>query len=229
MKKARTQHDHNNSIEIIQISPSYIFCHGEIGKSDFKPFLQKIPAIDLVYAALPKPENFPFWYKLAKRKKIAHSQFFFGLCEIWKEVNAPEYHIEVGPSNKQQVLDFFLKWKKFPYFYERELYYSAPLNGKTLGMAKCRNPTQILVYSMHPVDVPYVKYSHEYVEFIMNRSERMKVFDPVIGKGLLARFALKNGHDCYGIDMNKERLKCTYEYLCNNLEKTEITTEKENF
>ena len=207
----------DTEIEIIQISTSYIFCQGEIGKSEFKSFLEQLPQIDLVYAALPKPENFPLWYKLARRSKIPHKQFFSGLCNIWEKLDAPEYHIEVGPSNKQPVLDFFSDWKKFPYFYERDLYYSAPLNGRTKGMAKCRIPTQILIYSMHPVEIPDVKYSHEYVEQIMKRKKKMKVFDPVIGKGLLARFAQKNGHNCYGIDMNYERLKCTIEYIQNNI------------
>ena len=207
----------DTDIKIFQISPSFTFCNGEIGKSDFKSFMEKIPSIDLVYAALPKPENFPLWYKLANRAKIPHKQFFSGLCKIWKEINAPEYHIEVGPSNKQQVLDFFSTWKKFPNFYELDLYYSAPLNGRTKGMAKCRNPTQILIYSLHPVEIPDVKYSHEYVEQIMKRRKRMNVFDPVIGKGLLARFAQINGHNCYGIDMNYERLECTIEYIQNNL------------
>ncbi len=206
----------DNDIKIFQISPSFAFCHGEIGKSDFETFLEYLPPIDLVYAALPKPENFRLWYKLAKREKIPHNQFFSGLCNIWKKVNAPEYHIEVGPSNKQQVLDFFSTWKKFPYFYERDLYYSAPLNGRTKGMAKCRNPTQILIYSIHHVKIPEVKYSHEYVEFIMKHVKKMNVFDPVIGKGLLARFAQINGHHCYGIDMNRERLECTIEYIKNN-------------
>ncbi len=207
----------DTDIKLFQFSTSYIFCHGEIGKSDFKSFLEQLHPIDLVYAALPKPENFPLWYKLARRSKIPHKQFFSGLCNIWEKIDAPEYHIEVGPSNKQQVLDFFSDWKKFPYFYERDLYYSAPLNGRTNGMAKCRNPTQILIYSMHPVEIPDVKYSHEYVEFIMKRKEKMNVFDPVIGKGLLARFAQKNGHNCYGIDMNYERLECAIEYIQNNL------------
>ena len=205
----------DTNIKIFQISQSYAFCHCEIGKSDFKSFLEQLPPIDLVYAALPKPENFPLWYKLAKRVKISHKQFFSGLCHIWEKVNAPEYHIEVGPSNKQQVLDFFSTWKKFPYFYERELYYSAPLNGRTKGMAKCINPTQILIYSMHSVEIPDVKYSHEYVEQIMKRQKAMNVFDPVIGKGLLARFAQINGHSCSGIDMNYERLECTIEYIKN--------------
>ncbi len=203
-------------IKTFKISPSFAFCHGEIGKSDFKTFLEQLPLIDLVYSALPKPENFPLWYRLAQRPKISHKQFFSGLCLIWAKVNAPEYHIEVGPSNKQQVVDFFSTWKKFPYFYERDLYYSAPLNGRTKGMAKCRNPTQILVYSLHPVEIPAVKYSHEYVEFIMKRTEKMNVFDPVIGKGLLARFAQINGHSCYGIDMNYQRLECTFEFIRNN-------------
>jgi len=206
----------DTDIKIFQISQSFAFCHGEIGKSDFKSFLEQLPPIDLVYAALPKPENFPLWYKLAKRVKIPHKQFFSGLCHIWEKVNAPEYHIEVGPSNKQQVLDFFSTWKMFPYFYECELYYSAPLNGRTKGMAKCRNPTQILIYSMHSVEILDVKYSHEYVEQIMKRKNKMNVFDPVIGKGLLARFAQINGHSCYGIDMNYERLECTIEYIKNN-------------
>ena len=206
----------DTDIEIFQISPSFAFCHGEIGKTDFKSFLEQLPTISLVYAALPKPENFPFWYKLAQKSKIPHKQFFSGLCNIWEKVNAPEYHIEVGPSNKQQVLNFFSSWKKFPYFYEQDLYYSAPLNGRTSGMAKCRNPTQILVYSLHPVEIPKVKYSHEYVELIMKRTEKMNVFDPVIGKGLLARFAQINGHNCYGIDMNYQRLECTFEYIRND-------------
>jgi len=207
----------DTDIKIYQVSPYFAFCFGEIGRSDFKNFLKQLPQIDLVYAALPKPENFPLWYKLAKRAKIPHKQFFSGLCKIWEGVNAPEYHIEVGPSNEQQVMDFFSTWKKFPYFYERDLYYSAPLNGRTNGMAKCRIPTQILIYSMKPVEIPEVKYSHDYVEMIMKRKEKMNVFDPVIGKGLLARKKKKNGHNCYGIDMNYERLECTMEYIQNNL------------
>ncbi len=48
----------NTDIKIFQILPSIAFCLGEIGKSDFKSFLELIPLINLVYAALPKPENF---------------------------------------------------------------------------------------------------------------------------------------------------------------------------
>ncbi len=44
----------------------------------------------------------------------------------------------------------------------------------------------ILIYSLHPVEIPDVKYSHEYVEQIMKRQKGMNVFDPIIGKGLLA-------------------------------------------
>ncbi len=87
----------DTDIKIFQISPSFAFCHGEIGKSEFKSFIELVTPLDLVYAALPKPENFSLWYKLANRAKISHKQFFSGLCHIWKELNAPEYHIEVGP------------------------------------------------------------------------------------------------------------------------------------
>ena len=36
----------------------------------------------------------------------------------------------------------------------------------------------------------------------MNRDQKINSFDPVIGKGLLSRYAIKYGHSCYGIDMN---------------------------
>jgi len=47
-------------VRIYQITPSLVFCHGEISKSNFKSYLEQLPLIDLVYAALPKPENFLF-------------------------------------------------------------------------------------------------------------------------------------------------------------------------
>ena len=206
-----------------KINQDFYFCQGHIGISDFKPYLNEIPKIDINYCSLPKPETFALWYKLASKKRISHEQFFAGLIEIWKKIDADEYHIEVGQSNKQQVLDFFKHWDNFSYYYEREIWYSAPLNGKTSGMAKCRNSTQILVFSkksMTTPDITEVKYSHEYVEYILKHSKhpkKLKCFDPVIGKGLLARSALKNGYSCYGIDMNPNRLKCTYEYIENSL------------
>ncbi len=72
----------DTDIKIFQISPSFAFYHGKIGKSDFKTFLEQVTPIDLVYTALPKSENFPLWYRLAKRAKISHEQFFSGLCKI---------------------------------------------------------------------------------------------------------------------------------------------------
>jgi hypothetical protein len=195
------------------INKDYFFCQGHIGRSDFSNYLNSLPKIDFCYSSLPKPENFSMWYNLADKDKIPHKEFFAGLIEIWKYIDADEYHIEVGKSNKQHVLTFFNAWKDFPYQYETKIYYSAPLNGITSAMAKMRNPTTMLVFSMHKVKLPHVKYSHEYLDSILNRLEELHCFDAVIGKGLLARYCLKYGHSCYGIDMNPDRLKCVYEYL----------------
>ena len=198
---------------LMKISPDYWLYHGEIGKDDVFPFLSQLPQIDLVYAALPKPENFRMWYHLAKRPILNHALFSAGMIEIWRFLDAEEYYIEVGRSNRQFVVDFFETWKKFPYFAEQDLCYSAPLNGRTPGMAKCRNPTQILIYSKFPIVVPEITYSHEFVAHILKRSSKLRCFDPVIGKGLLMRYAVKNGHACYGIDMNESRLQCASEFI----------------
>ncbi|MHA1911628.1 MAG: hypothetical protein ACTSYA_08015 [Candidatus Kariarchaeaceae archaeon] len=201
-----------------KISPDFFFCEGHIGRSDFSHFLSQLPNIDLVYAALPKPETFNLWYRLIGKNKISHSDFIEGLNSIFKVINATEYHIEVGESNKRNILELFDNWNSFPYYYERELFYSAPLNGYSEGLAKCRIPTQIVVFSRKPLIIPDGKYSHEYLDQLMNRNRQINSFDPVIGKGLLARFALKYGHSCYGIDMNSKRLECTCEYVKLNVE-----------
>jgi hypothetical protein len=198
---------------LTKISPDYWLYHGEVGKDDVSSFLSQLPKIDLVYAALPKPESFFMWYHLAKRPKLDHALFFASLTKIWRFLDAQEYHIEVGRSNRQFVVDFFESWGKFPYFVEQDLCYSAPLNGRTPGMAKCRNPTKIVAYSQKPITIPEVSYSHEYVAHILKRSPKMRCFDPVIGKGLLMRYAVDNGHACYGIEMNESRLQCAKEYV----------------
>ncbi len=199
--------------EVEKITSDHWLCQGEIGTTDFSPFLRILPQIDLVYAALPKPENFPFWYKLANKPRINHAKFFAGLTEIWRKLNAKEYHIEVGPSNKNQVMDFFNSWKSWKVQKEQGIRYSAPLNGNTAGMAKCRNATEILWYSDIEGEMPKGEYSHEYVENMLKDRSSLNCFDPVLGKGLLMRMAVKYGHACYGIDLNENRLSCTREYV----------------
>lgn len=204
------------SLQDYYINDQFWFYKGEIGVDDCLPYLQKIPRIDLVYAALPKPENFQMWYSLAKKQPITHETFLQGLFLILKEVDAPEYHIEVGETNRDPVRNFFKQWRKFKHEYEQELWYSAPLHTHTKGMAKCRKPTKIIVFSTQPKTFPQVKYSHEYVNEILKRMSKKKgykVFDPVMGKGLLARYAKQWDHSCYGIDMNEKRLKCVMESI----------------
>lgn len=191
---------------------NYRFCLGEIGRDDFTPYLESLPPIDMVYSALPKPENFPMWYSLAVKPKLSHEKFLTGLYHIWKALDAPIYHTEVGTSNKSQIIAFFERWGKFSYFYEQPLWYSAPLHAHTNGMAKCQNPTEIIVFSIDPFKMPQVKYSHDYVEQVLRKygtNSNLNCFDPVIGKGLLARYAKKYSHSCYGIEMNSARMNCT--------------------
>ena len=207
-------------VELIsyKFNKNYHFCRGHIGTTNFTPYLNQLPKIDLVYAALPRPQTFDFWYGMVDRDKIAHDKFIEGLTEIFKKVDADEYHIEVGKTNRAQVESFFKQWGKFSYFYEREILYSAPLNGKSQGMAKCRNSMETLIYSMHPVEIPDGKYSHDYVDQLLkSKTEKLTCFDPVIGKGLLVRSALRHGHSCYGSEMNINRLKCVFEYVLKNL------------
>lgn len=198
---------------LTKITSDYWLYHAEIGKDDMSPLLRQLPKIHLVYAALPKPESFQMWYTLAKRPKLAHSLFAASLMRIWRFLDAEEYHIEIGSSNRQFVLDFFESWGKFPFFAEQDLCYSAPINGRSPGMAKCRNPTQIVAYSQKPITIPEVMYSHDYVAHILKREPKIRCFDPVIGKGLLMRYAIRNGHACYGIEMNETRLQCADEYV----------------
>lgn len=205
-------------IKIHRISQEFIFCEGHIGNSDFSPYLSQLPKINLVYASLPKPEYLPFWNNLVGRKKQDQLEFIQGLERILKTVDADEYHLEVNAGNKQEIVDVFENWGAFAHYTEMVIYYSAPLDGRTKGMAKKRIPDQMIVFSKYPIELPNVKYSHEYVEHITKRAKKIVCFDPVIGKGLLARCAIKNGHSCYGIDMNSQRLECTYEYLHRAIE-----------
>ena len=93
--------DKKNRLLFHKVSPDFFFCEGHIGRSDFSSFLSQLPKIDLVYAALPKPETFNLWYGLTDKNKISHSDFIEGLSFIFKSIDAKEYHIEVGESNKQ--------------------------------------------------------------------------------------------------------------------------------
>jgi hypothetical protein len=194
-------------VVVHRVSSDFVFCEGEVGSDDFSEFLAGIPEIDVVYAAPPKREYMPMWYGLAGRRKLAHEAFMSGFFGILRAVDAPEHHIEVGASNGAAVRAFFASWRKFPHCYERELYYSAPLHARTDGVARCRHPTRVLAYSDHPVPVPPGKYSHEYLDGLLAGREKLRVFDPVLGKGLLARIAFRHGHACCGIEMNPKRLQ----------------------
>ncbi len=206
----------SSTLRDFYLNDQYWFYQAEIGVDDCLPYLQHLPPIDLVYSALPKPENFPMWYSMASKPMLAHTEFLTGLFSVWKFLDAPIYHTEVGPSNRASIIGFFEEWGKFSFFDEQPLWYSAPLHPNTSGMAKCRKPTQIIVFSTQPITMPRVKYSHEYVRAILSdplNKAALKCFDPVLGKGLLARFAKQFNHACYGIEMNPRRLKCAFESI----------------
>ncbi|MHA1681048.1 MAG: hypothetical protein ACTSUE_08570 [Promethearchaeota archaeon] len=207
------------NIITFDVSNDFRFCLGEIGTSDFSPFIDTLPRIDICYAALPKPENFPMWYQLARKDKIDHPSFLHGLFDIFKNIDAREYHVEVGPSNRQQVETFFTRWGVHEKVKYRPHLYSAPLNGRTEGMAKCRVATGILVIGNDDLEPPSqedVTYSHQYVQWLHHqmdtRDEPQAIFDPVIGKGLIFHGATGTDFSCFGIEMNPERLDCAMEY-----------------
>ena len=202
-------------MKIYKISPRFTLCNGEIGVDNFSEFLGQLPRIDLVYAAPPKPEYFSMWYGLMEKEKLPHGVFYSALFEILKIIDALEYHIEVGESNEQMMRSFFSEWKPFDH-QQRSLLYSAPTNHKN-RLTKCRKPTKIIVMSHHQVRMMPGRYSHEYLDQLLDKPEKLNVFDPVIGKGLLARYAIKYGHSCFGIEMNPDRLNCTLRFITENL------------
>lgn len=66
----------------------------------------------------------------------------------------------------------------------------------------------MIVFSSQPQIVPQEKYSHEYVREILKKkakSGRIKVFDLLMGKGVLARVAKQWGHASNGVDMNENK------------------------
>ncbi len=214
-----------------------VLCQGEIGISDFSPFLELLPSVDIVYAALPKSETFPMWYKIAGKPLLAYDTFLERLFHLFRAFDADQFHIEVGATNIRQVREFFRTWGFFPYTFKKKLLYSAPLNGKTEGMAKCRNYTYILGFGRNEWEDTLINevatrnrekymYSHEYIQCLYKSIEDKPrvIVDPVIGKGVI--FHTQDGamdrakfgetpfsHAIYGIEMNMQRLECAMEYV----------------
>lgn len=206
-------------MRVYDISEDFLFCEGEVGVDDFSGFLEKLPEINAVYSSPPKREYLSMWYQLAGREAISSESFYHGFFRVLQEVDAPEYHIEVGASNERLVRDFFEDWDIFSHQTEQEMLYSAPVD-LTNRLAKCRKPTKMLVFSRVPIEVPVAGYSHEYLDLLLQNREKMNLFDPTIGKGLLARCAVRYGHSCFGIEMNPDRLKVTLEFVKMRIERS---------
>jgi hypothetical protein len=173
----------------------YKLIQGEIGEDDFSSFLDELPTIDIIYNAPPNKEMMSFWHKYQTRS-YTYDKFFGDLIDIYKMVDARICYIESG-SNYDDMINAL--W--YPYVQTKEITYSAP-------NAKKKIPYKLIIASYDPISINYnFKYSHELLDIILNCS-RMNVFDPCIGKGLLCKYAIKYGHNCYGIEYDENRLQC---------------------
>ena len=203
-------------MQIFRPQDGFAFALGEIGVHDLTEFLDSLPRIRIIYNAPPNPEAVSFWHKYEK-VSYSYDEFWKALTTIYKAIKPDEFYVEVD-SIKNRVLDFFHKWKQYPFVEYRDLIYSAPLNGRTNGMAKRRKVTGVVIASKWKANTNFsYTYSHEFLNGVLNQKREYKVlFDPCIGKGLALRAALKYGYQCYGIEFSKDRLSCTLEYLERN-------------
>ncbi len=207
-------------IEIIT-KGNFSLCRGEIGVDDFSPYLESLPKIDFVYCGLPKPEYYRYWYSTMKTKpQMNYEDYLLVVGDILVQLDAAEYHLEVNDGNKDLVLKIFgnmdLNFKSMP------ILYSAPIDATSERYARKRKPDEMLVISKKTLQLPTsAKYSHEYLDQVLARPQKLTCFDPAMGKGLLVKFCLKYGHSAHGIDMNWNRLKVALEMI-----ETSISSDK---
>jgi hypothetical protein len=193
------------------------FLNAEIGVDETHYFIESIKPVDFVYSAPPFPSvyniNYWRWDNGQESADYSYSDFFDSFSLIMKQLEATEFHIETE-GEEDRIIDLFMDKLGYSHHYQNKIMYSAPTTKNGTGLAKRRIKTSILSFSMRELDLDFdYEYSHEFLEKLLSARNEIVCFDPCIGKGLLSRVAIENGHTCHGIEMNQNRLNCAVEYV----------------
>ena len=203
---SRTAMAIERSAEIVESlqGQRFHFIQGEIGVHNLLPVVTRLGRMDVVYCAPPPPKEMAYWHNDI-RTPYTYFEFFAEMKKIWRAADADEYYIEAG-SNAESVARFFTEWGVFREIRTVPILYSAPMDGTSARMAKSVKPYSLIAVSRRPLTLPPAfTYSHELLEGILANRPPSRLFDPCLGKGLLVRAAMAQGHSCAGIEFNGAR------------------------
>lgn len=180
----------------------------ELGQDDCSGLLGG--PVDVVYNAPPNPDTIN-WWRGYKQVTYTYEDFLRALFGLYDQADAEEYYIECGKVHPA-IVGYFAG--RGLVMQERQILYSAPINGTGPGMAKRRVPYTLVVASKRPVPMPAGDYSHEAIADALSRHQPGEtVFDPCLGKWLALRAAIARGMQCIGIEASTERLQCAIDWV----------------
>lgn len=197
---------------ILEPAPGFSFLRAELGDSDVSEYIAGLPPVDVLYCAPPNPRWMRWWRKAAGADGSGdYHRFILAWLDLVIRVDARECHLDLGTCRPlvEAALD-----EHWPGKSEQPARYAAPSTSRGTGMCRTRTSEFTrLSYWRGDAQIPIAESSDAFLSARLRMLPPSVCFDPCIGKGLLSRMAVDNGHRCHGIDINIERLRAAAAYI----------------